>query len=385
MNKLKWVVSMLFVVLLITPGYAITLRSGDALEIAENEVIDDDLILFAQSIDIKGKVNGDVCAFAQEVKVSGEIEGSIFSGAATIDIDAKSVKTIWAMGGNITISGLIDRNVLLFGGSLLIDDNARISKDLIAYGGKFNVEGDISGEIKGGVGKFVMSGKSGNININAGETKIKSGAQISGDLVLESAEEPVIEEGVVITGETKLEKPEEKGEGILFAFAPMLAFFIAFMKIVMFIAKIIVGVILIALFKKFVRKVMDTFISKPWLSLGWGFLGFIVIPVAVMILFAVLIGFPIAVFGTYVYTILIYLSSIFVAFVVGEKIIQLFKKEGEISLYVSFIIGIIVLFVLGLIPVLGFIINILVLLFGMGMLLLGSWNLLKEMREKKLI
>jgi hypothetical protein len=130
---------------------------------------------------------------------------------------------------------------------------------------------------------------------------------------------------------------------------------------------------------------MDTFISKPWLSLGWGFLGFIVIPVAVMILFAVLIGFPIAVFGTYVYTILIYFSSIFVAFVVGEKIIQLFKKEGEISLYVSFIIGIIVLFVLGLIPVLGFIINILVLLFGMGMLLLGSWNLLKEMREKKLI
>jgi len=39
MNKIKWVVSMLFVVLLITPGYAITLRSGDALEIAENEVL----------------------------------------------------------------------------------------------------------------------------------------------------------------------------------------------------------------------------------------------------------------------------------------------------------------------------------------------------------
>jgi len=35
--------------------------------------------------------------------------------------------------------------------------------------------------------------------------------------------------------------------------------------------------------------------------------------------------------------------------------------------------------------VLGFIIKIFILLFGAGMLLLGGWNLIKDMRQKKLI
>ncbi|OPX17426.1 hypothetical protein BXT86_06535, partial [candidate division WOR-3 bacterium 4484_100] len=96
----------------------------------------------------------------------------------------------------------------------------------------------------------------------------------------------------------------------------------------------------------------------PWVSLGWGFLGVVVIPVAVIILFVVLIGFPFAIFGIYFYTVLLYLASIFIAFILGERIIQLFKKEGEVSLYLSFIVGIITLFILGLIPVLGFITSI---------------------------
>ena len=33
-----------------------------------------------------------------------------------------------------------------------------------------------------------------------------------------------------------------------------------------------------------------------------------------------------------------------VALVLGEKIIQLFKKKGKISLYLSFIVGIVILF-----------------------------------------
>jgi len=205
-------------------------------------------------------------------------------------------------------------------------------------------------------------------------------------LVLEGEVEPTIEEGARITGETRVKKSSVEGEeAFAFAFAPFIAFFIAFMKVVCFIAKIIVGVILIALCGKFVRRIMDTLTSKPWSCLGWGFLGLVVIPVAVMILFVILVGFPFAFFGIYVYTILFYLSSIFVGLVVGEKIIQLFKKEGEISQYLSFIVGIIVIFVLGLIPVLGVIIKLAVLLFGVGMLLLGSWYLLREIKEKKLI
>jgi hypothetical protein len=201
-----------------------------------------------------------------------------------------------------------------------------------------------------------------------------------------SESEPVIEEGATILGETTFEKPEEKEGGeFLYAIAPMVAIFFTFVRIVLFIAKVIVGVLLIALFSQCVRRIMDTLISKPWKSLGVGFLGLIMIPIASVIMFVLLIGYPLGVVGIYTYSVLLYTASIFVGLVVGEKILQLFKKEGAISLYLSFIVGYVILRILGLIPILGFVIRIFVLLFGAGALLLGGWHLMKEMRAKKLI
>ncbi len=386
MKNVKFTIGILFFFMLIVPGYALVVRSGGEVEVAVDEVVDDDLIVFAQTVDINGTVSGDVYAFAQSVAVNGEIGGSLFTGAGTITVAAKKVKTVWAAAGNVSVCGDVEKNVILLGGALLICEDTRIGKDLRAYGGKFTVEGAIDGTIEGSVGSFVMAGRSGQITINADETTIKAGARISGDLIVRSAEQPTIEEGATIIGETTVERPEKrKAEPFFLALAPMVAFFVTFVKIVMFIAKIIVGIILIAFSKTFVRRMMDTLIQKPWHSLGWGFLGLIVIPVAAVILFVILIGYPIAIFGVYVYTALVYLSSIFVGLVIGEKVIQLFKKEGEISLYLSFIVGIIVLYVLGLIPVLGCIIKIFVVLFGAGMLLLGGRNMIKSMKEKKLV
>ncbi len=386
MKNVRRIFGLFLVLSLAVPGYTLVIKSGDMIEIGKGEVIDDDLIVFAQKIIINGQVNGDVCAFGRDIMINGDVYGTIASGGADINIDVGNAGTIWAAGGEINVAGDIDKNVLLFGGELCVSEDAAVGKDLRAFGGKFEVDGNIDGTIRGSVGSFTMAGTSGDISINADKIRVKSGAEINGDLILEGEADPTIEEGALITGETRVkEAVVEEKEAVAFALAPFLAFFITFMKIVCFIAKIIVGVILIALFGKFVRRIMDTLIGKPWPCLGWGFLGLVVIPIAVMILFVILVGFPFAILGIYIYTILFYLSSIFVGLVVGEKIIQLFKKEGEISQYLSLIVGLVVLLILGFIPILGFIIKLAVLLFGTGMLLLGSWHLLRAIKEKELI
>lgn len=385
MNKRIWIVCFALMILCTTSVYGLVVRSGDNIKIKVDEVIDDDLVAFGQNVSIKGKVNGDIYAFGQEVEVTGDVAGTIFCGASTVDIDAQIAGSVWAGAGKVSIAGNVYNNVLIFGGTLDVEEDATIGNDLIVYGGKAKVAGEVDGMIKGGMGTFIMSGKSAKVNINADKIRIKSGALISGDLVIESGQEPVIEEGAEILGETKLKSIEEVDEEVAFAIAPIIAFLLIMFKIIVFVAKIIVGIVLIVLSKKYVRRIMDTVISKPWYCLGWGFVGLIVIPVAVIILFSILIGYPFAVFGAYVYTIIFYLASIFAGLVIGEKVIRLFKKEGEISLYLSLIIGLIVLFVLGLIPILGFIVKIIVLLFGSGMVLYGSWNLIREMKAKELI
>ncbi len=385
MKNLKLTIGILFVLYLAVPCFGLVVKGGDAVKIAADEIIDDDLIIFAQSIDIDGTVDGDVVAFAQAVTITGTVNGTITCGAATVKIDAQGVNSIWAAARSIEISGSVDKNVLIAGQSLCICDGALIGKDVKAYGERLDVEGEVDGTITGGVGFFDMEGISGNVNINAGKSRIGSEAQIDGDLIVEGESEPNIEDGAIITGETKFKKFIKRKKTDTFALARVLGVFVLMLRVIDFIAKLIVGIILITLSMKFVRRIMDTLLSKPLKSLGFGFLVFIIIPAAVLILFAVIIGFPFAILGIYIYSILLYLSSIFVGLVVGEKVIQLFKKEGAVSLYLSFILGFVILTLLGMIPVLGFIIKFAVILFGMGMLYTGTWSLIKEIKEKKLI
>jgi hypothetical protein len=376
----------LCVLVFVLPVCGLTSRSGEGAKVALDEIIDDDIIMFGQDITIEGTVLGNVYAFGQSVKIAGDVGGSVFTGGANVTIDAKSVETVWAAGGNVQLLGNVTRNAILAGGAICICDAAYIGKDLGVYGGKLSVEGSVVGTVRGNMGKFMLSGKSGRVKVNAEEATLKSSAEIQGDFILTSVNEPVIEEGATIVGEQKVLKPEAKESGqALAALAPMFAFLFAMIKLLVFIAKIICGILLIALFRRYVRRIMDTLVTKPWQSLGWGFLGVIVIPVAIVILFLVLVGYPLGIFFAYVYTVIWYLASIFVSLVIGEQVVKLFKKQGEISLYLSFIIGIVILFVIGFIPILNFLVRIFTLLFGFGAVAMGTWFLLKDMREKELL
>lgn len=386
MKYFSWGICIVMLVVLVSPMNALVIRRAESVEVSADEVIDDDLIAIGGSVDIKGMVTGNVCAFAQTVNVSGGIGGSLFIGAASSNINPRSVQTVWAAGGTLNISGEIAKNVILAGGTLNIESNAVVGKDLHAYGGSFEADGSVNGAIRGAVGKFVMGGQSSQVKIRADRAKIRSKAVVSGDVYLTSESTPEIEDGAMIGGELTLrEIEEEEVRPFFFAIAPLIGFLFGVIKLIVWISKIIVGIILIALCQKYVRRIMDTFTKKPWKSLGVGFLGVIVIPVASAVFLATLIGYPIGVLLLYMFSILCYVSSVIIAVILGEKIIQLFNKGKEVSLYLSFVIGMVILFIVGFIPILNFLVRVFVLLFGFGTVIIGTWYLVKDMRDKGLV
>lgn len=375
----------LSLIVIFSPAFGLVTYTGDRVVIESDRVIDDDLVVFCQQLDIHGSVAGNVYAFAQNINVRGTVNGTVFTGGADVTLDVDNVGSLLAAGGKVRVSGNVLHNVIIAGGQLAVDKEAHIGKDLKAAGGHLSVDGTIDGNVKAGVGSFIMSGQSGDVRVHADDIIVKKGARINGDIIIESDGAPVIEDGAVITGDMIAREPEHEDKAVFFALAPVIAAVVTMLKIAFFIARVLVGIVLIALAGNYVRRIKDTLITKPWKSLGWGFLGVVIIPVLVIILFAVIIGFPFAVFGVYIYTILLYLSSIFVSVVIGEKIIQLFKKKGDISLYLSLIVGIIILSILQFIPILGFLVKIAVVLFGTGMILVGTWQLIRAAREKELL
>lgn len=371
--KTKKILSIFFLILaFIMPGNALVFKSGKEIIIGTDDVIDDDLIAFGRTIKIEGKVNGDVFAFAQEVNIENEINGSIYTGGSEININTKNCRSLWAFCSALKVDANIDNNLLFFGGQLKTEKTNLIKKDLFAFGGEINIDGEVRRRVKGKMGGFNLRGKIGSANIEANSVNIKSGSTVMGDLLIKGIQEPNIDPDAKILGRTdyqKIDKKESKHRK---------GSFVRTIKTVFFISKLIIGIILIALFKPFIIKTNEILKNSTWKSLGFGFLTIIIIPVAMVLTLITVIGIPVSIFCFFVFLTLVYLSGIAFATGFGDFLLKLIKKEGTISPFISFIIGIVIVSLVSLIPYLGFLVRLVVLFFGTGMLVILFNNIWKK-------
>ena len=89
-----------------------------------------------------------------------------------------------------------------------------------------------------------------------------------------------------------------------------------------------------------------------------------------------IIGLPLGIIGLVLYGVAIYLSQIPVSLLIGKLIIMQKKEPDSIgSMIGALALGLVILLVLGLIPVIGWIINLLVIIFGLGALVTSEVRL----------
>jgi cytoskeletal protein CcmA (bactofilin family) len=157
MKYLSIVTCLVCSMVLISPVYAMTLRTGESVQVAADETVNDDIILFGQNIDVDGNIEGNVYAFGQAVRVTGSIGGSVYTGGANITIEAKNLETIWAGGARVEILSDVNRNAVLAAGQILVGDGVRIGKDLAAYSGKLTVDGSVGGTLSASRSKRTRS------------------------------------------------------------------------------------------------------------------------------------------------------------------------------------------------------------------------------------
>lgn len=362
----------LFSLFLITQGNGLVIKGGNEVVVGVDEVIDDDLIALARSVEIKGKVNGDLFAFGQDVMVEGEVSGSIYSSGASLKLIPKSSRSVWAFCGSLKAGGNIN-NLLFFGGELNTLEDCTVKKDILVFGGEVNVNGDVHGMIRGNIGKFNLKGKIKGGDISAKSIKIDSSATVLEKLIIRSEKEPLIDQNARILGMVEYKKLEkaERREKSGFPLGNIL-------WILFFIGKIVIGIIIIALFSPYIRQTNKILVESTWKSLGLGFLAMVIIPVATVITLATIVGIPIAIFGIFIFLTLVYISGIIFATGFGEWIIKIIRRDTVVSPYLALILGLVLTALVSMIPYLGFLIHLPVLFLGTGILVIFLHRLWKE-------
>jgi hypothetical protein len=263
-------------------------------------------------------------------------------------------------GGHIAITGNIGRNLTAAGGNVELASGARVRGGLVAAGGNVALSAPLGGNARIAAGTLIVSNRiGGDVEAAVGTLRITSRAEIQGDLNYWSNREASISEGARIRGKTFRRAPPQRPQ----LWAPLFAVW-AFLVAVSFVSTLILGVLSLRFLPGFHRSTVNTLKEGPWMCLGIGFVAVIVIPVVCALLFATVLAVPVALILTAAFFILLYWARIFAISRIGEAIVGRFRAApGRFS---SFLIGLIVYYLLAIIPVVGWLVVVLVVLFGLG-------------------
>jgi len=375
-SRLRAIIAIGALVLLfgVQPSWGMDVRSGTVISLPEGSVVADDLVIFGQNINVGAKAPGDLTAFGSGVFLSGTTVQDVMLAGGRIDVTGKVGDDLRAAGGDITISGSVADDASVAGGTVILTSTSRIGSDLQVAGGTIRLEGSIGRNLNAAGGQVVIDGEvGGNVQVKANQLTVGPRAHIKGDLVYAGPKKADIASGAQILGK-KIYQPE-------LARRPVVPAFGWFFRIVGFLALFVVGVIIIAISPRAMESTADRVIATPWISLLVGFIILAVVPVAIVIIAATVIGIPLALILLAMYLITIYFSRIFVALAIGRWLFARFGRSG-VSPYLGFLVGLVILWLIVMIPYIGWFIKLIAMLLGLGALAAQRYHLVRELRQE---
>ncbi|WP_435155732.1 bactofilin family protein [Haladaptatus sp. DFWS20] len=303
-------------------------RTGGTVVIEQGETVNDDLTATAGNVVIRGTINGDLTAFAGNVLIAR-------TGTVSGDMSA--------LAGNVRIEGNVTGNVESGGGNFVL---ART--------------GTVGGSLEGSAGYTLLAGTvSGDTQITSETLRVAETATINGNLVYD-AETFERAPGATIEGTVR---QDESMADVGPAPVPRVPNWVG--TLYGFLVNLLLGVVLLAVFPAFSDGVAERARGEPLLSAGVGLLLLILVPLMLVLFAITIIGIPISLLGAFLFIILLWVGTVYGSFTVGVWLLSL---ADEVNRWLALLVGLLVVAVINQIPILGGLIQFIVLLLGLGAL-----------------
>ena len=383
--KKRFVITSLLALLLTLPALALRFESGENVRISQ--AVYEDIYVFSGTIYIDAPVYGDIWCAGGTVTVIDTVTGDIVLGGGNIYLRGTVLDDVRAAGGTLTISGHIGGDLLVTGGTISVERDAVIDGTVAVSGGTVAFSGIARGIFKSVAGKLDLNGTvEKDFEFNGGELTLNGTIGGASQLVAQN---------ITIGGNAALRGPvrywAEAGEisfgnalqnGATASFDPSLrkhfeqpdAKFLGFASFLAVLWYLLAGFTLLWLgqwfFGRTFKAAATTASAEPVRSLGYGFLYFVVVPVAIVLLFITVIGIPIGLIALLFYGLFFALASIITALVGANWIDQRKAYNWRLLQLVFVALGLlVVLKLLTFIPFLGWIVKIAAVLIAFGAIL----------------
>lgn len=292
-----------------------------------------------QTITIEGDqfVVGNTYVLAKDQTLNGNL--AIVGGTATLEDGSMVNGDILVLGGMLSMAGKVDGDMIAIGGVVNMQDSAELTGQIVRIGSLLNV---------------------GNAQITGG---VKEGFRE--DFKLSNPSAPIPFE-IPATPEQPAPEAPSAALKVLWALVQSLTLAALAVVVTLFLPKP-------------TERVVDTLHGETWITGGVGILTILAFPVLLVVMIVTILLIPFTPIAVLVLAVAVVYGWIAVGYELGQRMAELFKAEwaGPVSAGLGTLALTLVVRAVGIIPCMGWVVGVIVGIFGLGAVVISRFGVLK--------
>lgn len=336
----------------------------------ETAVESDMVFMSGEEVIASQRTTDDLFAAGSMVEAKGAMADHLILAGGDITVSDAQVSDIIAAGGEIRLNDAsVADDVVIAGGDIIANENFDVGGTAVVAGGRVRFEAPVGKELRIGASEiFVNSTVAGAARLSGDTIVLGPNARIQGDLVYRG-DSLTVDPAAVIEGERTQLPPSESytaedfGKGLgQFSLYFGLSIIVSYFAIVALLVVAVPGLM---------RSTSDMLRSTPLRALGIGVLYALIVPVLGIILLWTVVGIPLAALLFFASLALTPIAVAVTAHFIGMGVRGLITKrtgpaESTAERILWPLAGVVILFALAIIPLVGLLVMLFAMLFGLG-------------------
>ena len=318
--------------------------------------------------------------------LDGNVGGDAHAAGFDVDVDAAVGADLYASGGSVSIGGAVGADVTAGGFSVRLRPGSSVGGNARLMGGSVKVEGPISGSLAATGGAILLDAPiDGDVLVTGGDITFGPNARIAGQLEYSAPSRIDIPESVIESDRVRYVESDNwrtvrdlrdmAGDHANRFWPSMFGMFAGFVVTLAFLLAI--AAFFLAVAPQTVEDGRRRIVERPGASLLTGFLGLATLIGLVPVSAMTLVGIPLIPIAVLTIVAAWILSYALGAYALSLRIATAFRPEpgGNVERLLMLAAGLAILALLNFVPVAGWLLNLTVVLLGLGAIIrLATWR-----------
>jgi cytoskeletal protein CcmA (bactofilin family) len=332
----------------------------------------DDQFIAGGNVSRTQPVAGDLIAAGGEVDLEAAVQGDAVAAGGNLRIGGSVGQNLYGAGGRVHIDAQVARNVRVAGGRVEVGPSASVKGNVTVAGGQVSVRGTVKGYVQAAGGHVFIDGPiDGDVVANAGQVELGPNAKVGGSFRYRSRDDLVRDPAAKVAGTVERLSSMAAGSGVAASGRTHLGMAGGW---IWSAGLIVLAALLAAAVPPASMRVSGELRAHPGLSLLFGFVALVCVPVAIIVLLVTVIGIPVALIVLLAYLVLLVVGYVSAAVGAGEAALgNLRPADAARSSWrvLAAVVAMLVLTIVARIPYLGGIVAFVAMLMGIGAILMA--------------